>query len=522
MVWGPVSPTNIVVYRRYTSRQRWTLRVRVDVSKTMSEASGVKINERMRARARRWRRLRDAFPSVPRRLLRQETLFLLAALVLGVMAAISSYASRATTLTVGVAAVDGSEPQVIAAFAEASEHAHSDVRLRLEHYDSVADSARALQAGRVDLAVVRPDVLLPTDSSILANLRDRALIVVAPDGAPVTAASDLAGRHLGLILRTPADLNVLRQVLAEHSLSLSHVAPTGSRLVAGVILHPADVRMALANHQVNAIATLAFANDDTTISLVRQVQAASPKGKVNFVAMSESDALIARHPGFKPITLPEGSFGGDPALPTKEVKTVGSSVLLMVRTTLDRGTVAAIAQQLFTLRPAYARQVPAANAMRPPEFDNPTAATTARIPIHPGAIDYYNREQRGFFEKYGDLMYLFALLLSGLGSGVAWLRGRLKRERREHVDEVLERLASIVGEAHDAPDTATCMGLVEEIDRMAVEVVAELRDRGADSSTLIAVDIALDAARSSVGVVSRLPLHVATVGQIHAEPVTAK
>ena len=455
------------------------------------------INEHTRARARRWRRLRDLFPNIPRHLVRPETLFLLATVVLGVMAFLSIYALQATTITAGVASVTGTEPAVMQAFAEALVRAHADERLQLRSFATVAASARALAAGQVDLAVVRPDVLLPTSSATVATLRDRAIIILAPEEGHIVKTRDLAGKRLGLIATSADDVTLLRIALAHEGLSLGRSAGAPDTVVALPLPTP-NVGTSLKAGQVDAVALVTAATDEVVAPLVRQVQGASGKGKVAIIGVSGGDSLVVRHPELKTITLAEGSLGGDPALPAKEIKTIGTSVLLMARSGLDRGTVADLTRALFVERPGYAVKASAANAIRAPEFDNPTAATTARIPIHPGAIDYYNREQRGFFERYGDLIYLFALLLSGVGSGVAWLRQRLTRERREHVDEVLERLTSIVQEGQDACDPATRSALTDEIDQLAVDAVADLRERGAHSSTLIAVEIALDAARSSV------------------------
>ena len=47
------------------------------------------------------------------------------------------------------------------------------------------------------------------------------------------------------------------------------------------------------------------------------------------------------------------------------------------------------------------------------------AATSARIPIHPGAIDYYERDQHGFIERYGDTLYLLGALAEQLRQALA-------------------------------------------------------------------------------------------------------
>ncbi len=118
----------------------------------------------------------------------------------------------------------------------------------------------------------------------------------------------------------------------------------------------------------------------------------------------------------------------------------------MARVGLGRGTVSELTRLIFTLRPDYGARLPETSAIRAPDFENSAAATTAHVPVHPGALDYLNREQRGFMERYGDFLYLGGLLFGLIGSGIAWIR-----------------------------------------------------DRGSGTAALSAVDIVLDAARSRVG-----------------------
>src|SRR5689334_17793057 len=100
-------------------------------------------------------------PNFMRRLWQREFLFLLATVALVVVAGAMFYVTRATVLKIAVAPRDGTEPALIHAYADALREAKSGIRLDIISFDDVAESAKALQEGRADLAVVRPDVLMP-------------------------------------------------------------------------------------------------------------------------------------------------------------------------------------------------------------------------------------------------------------------------------------------------------------------------------------------------------------------------
>ena len=117
---------------------------------------------------------------------------------------------QATVLTIAVAPRDGTEPGLIKAYADALEAAHENVRLKILSFDDVRESAAALQDGRADLAVVRPDVLLPTNGLTLAILRDQAMVIASPEQAGITSFPKLAGKRLGIAAHRDADLWLLQ------------------------------------------------------------------------------------------------------------------------------------------------------------------------------------------------------------------------------------------------------------------------------------------------------------------------
>jgi TRAP-type uncharacterized transport system substrate-binding protein len=107
---------------------------------------------------------------------------------------------------------------------------------------------------------------------------------------------------------------------------------------------------------------------------------------------------LARMPRLQAVTVPAGLFDGVQRLPSEDIATVGSSYRLMARSTLPRSIAAEVTQHLFEMRSLHAEKTPAADDVLHPAYDTTVGATSARLPIHPGAIDYYEREQKSFIE----------------------------------------------------------------------------------------------------------------------------
>ncbi len=456
--------------------------------------------------------------------LRREVLLLASALLLCAGGAVAWYLLQATVLTIAVAPRDGTEPGLIRAYADALDADHTGIRLKILSFDDVRESAAALQDGRADLAVVRPDVLLPTNGLTLAILRDQAMMVISPEQAGIKSFAKLGGKRLGIGAQKEADYWLLKNLLAYHGLTLETAQHTGPVGASSVLLVPVDqdgVANAFKDKRIDAFLSIIAPSAPKALALVGAVRSVAKDGKVEFVAVEDDDAIIERFPKLQAVTIPGGLFSGRPKLPGDDVKTVGASYRLMARASLSRPIAADFTQQIFEKRTAAAQQTDAAEYVLAPAYDTTVAATSARIPIHPGAIDYFEREQHSFVERYGDTLYLFGALLGGLVSVLAWVRQRLASLRRERIDDVMDRLLEITGQARSLTDPAAIEALTIEVDGLATDVVRYAREKEPDSRTMSAVAIAIDTARATIhdcrlaasgGPRTARPTHLRTAG----------
>lgn len=433
--------------------------------------------------------------------LRREFIFLALAILLSVAALAAFWVSRATVLTIAVAPRDGTEPALIQAYADALAKRHKEIRLRILAFDDVRDSAEALRDGRADLAVVRPDVDLPDNGLTLAILRDQAMIIAAPEGSGITRFPDLDRKRLAILAHRDADEALIRAMLGHYGLTLITTEPQGPvppRHVVLVEIAEADLADAIARKRADAVISVVAPTAPTAQRIVNIVQRASRTQKVSFVDVENADALVARMPRLQVVTMPAETFGGSPKVPAEDVRTVGASYRLMARSSLARSVAADVTQHLFELRSGMANVTPAADYVQAPAYDSTVGATSARLPIHPGAVDYYEREQQSFIERYETWIYLIAFLSGGIGSAVAWVGQRLSRLRRERVEEATDRLLEIRREAQDTSDTARLQALAREIDDLAGEIAKHALERPTEARTLSAALIAIDAARSTM------------------------
>ncbi len=274
--------------------------------------------------------------------------------------------------------------------------------------------------------------------------------------------------------------------------------PVPGNTVRLVAIDGSDAAAAIRDKRIDAFVSIIAASAPKARALVEAVRGVGRAGKLDFVDVADSDAVIERFPRLQAVTVPAGLFGGRPKLPADDVKTVGASYRLMARTSLSRAVAADVTQHLFELRTA-ARRGDRRGGIRPGSGLRDHGRGDERP--HPDP----SRRHRQFRARAARLrraLRRHALPAGGprgrprLGGG--WLRQRLASLRRERIDEVTDRLLEITDQARSLRDPETIAGLAVEIDRLAIEVVRDMRRRELDTRTMTAVSIAIETARATV------------------------
>src|SRR5579872_574329 len=175
-------------------------------------------------------------PSLGRR--KRSSPFLLIAAGLLIFAAIVGAAfllSRPATLRIAVGPAGSEDQKLVQALAQTFINEGSPVRLNVISTAGSVESLGLLGAGETDLAVGRADEDMPKGAGSVAILRKNVVVIWAPSGTPhkgtkkeskskIKEMSDLDGRRIGVIGRTPVNVTLLRVILTESGLNPDKVS----------------------------------------------------------------------------------------------------------------------------------------------------------------------------------------------------------------------------------------------------------------------------------------------------------
>ncbi|MGL5445786.1 MAG: TAXI family TRAP transporter solute-binding subunit [Rhabdaerophilum sp.] len=419
--------------------------------------------------------------------MRQRLKFVAATLVgVAVVAAVAAYWFRPTVLRIAAGPVGSSDVRVIVGYVQALQRERADIRLRLVLSESPADAAAKLEAGQVDLAVVRSDIGIPTKASTVAIMRREAAFFLTRPGSGLTQISGLKGRTIGLVRASAANERILTQILAQHDLT-----PQDITKVSGT---PDEMRQGVQDGKFDAlffVTPLAERMVRTALQTFPRVEGQAP----GLLVVAEAEALLADHPALDTVEIVRGAFGANPVLPDSALTTLAVTHRLVAKNELSEPVVSELTRLLVTLRPQIVREVPAAN-----QIDLPSTEDRAvRLPNHPGAVAYIDGETKTFFERYGDYLYLGIMGFSLLGSALAALFSTMSR-RPETVapDKLMRDLVSQMDRVRVAENAA----LLESIEDDAEIVIGKLlrisTSRRGDTSQIAAVALLISEFRHTL------------------------
>ena len=257
-----------------------------------------------------------------------------------------------------------------------------------------------------------------------------------------------------MVGRTQANVNLLKVILKQYGVDPNKVE---------IVQFPAnEAADAIRNQKADAYLAAGPVNSKITADAI----AASTRdgGTPTFLAIDSAEAIAQNHPVYEASEIPAGTFGGSPAKPEEEVKTISFSHHIVARKGLSESTVATFTRQLFAIRQTLKTDFPLAAKIETPDTDK-----DAVLPAHPGAAAYVDGEEKTFLDRYSDFIWWGLMALSAMGSAGAWFAGYLKKDERSNNSSLRERLLDMIAAARRSDST-------EELDRMQAEADDILRD----------------------------------------------
>ncbi len=451
----------------------------------------------------------------------------------GTAAAGAFWYERPTRLTVAVSQADEPDRALIDSAMRLLKRSRNPVRLQIQLVDDSKAASEAVDAHRADLAVIRTDVAIPGDAQTVVILHRDSAVLVAPASSGLKGIADLPGHAIGILRLGAGNRSLLSTVLAEADLKPDSVTQ--------VDLKPEEVEGALRAKRVAAIMAVDVMSSSALRAIVRTVSTVDPpvaagtpapsaakrsargggkaavkgaekatkaaapkadkdeededepaKGTVVFIPVGEAEAIAERSPAYEKTEVLRGIFGGTPPRPAKDYDTLSITHRLVANENVSQDVVASLARFLLTEKGPIAATAPIAMRIEAPSTDK-----GASLPVHAGSAAYIDDDEQTFFDRYSDMIYIGAMLIGVLASGVTAVMGRLGGTRSSALEVAVHRLVEMMGAARAAASADELDALQAEADRLTADVLHGPAT-GSDDRRLTAFGLALDQVHAAV------------------------
>ena len=153
--------------------------------------------------------------------------------LIAVVALTLRFAGGPRVLKVAVGPADGDNAKLIEAIARHLVRDGGRIRFVVLPVDDLAQSAKALEQGRADLAVIRSDIAIPQNGASVIILHNDIAVLAAPAGSTIVKVTNLFKKRVGIFPAATANAALLDAILAEYEIApktVEHIMLSGDNL----------------------------------------------------------------------------------------------------------------------------------------------------------------------------------------------------------------------------------------------------------------------------------------------------
>ena len=400
--------------------------------------------------------------------------------------------AQPTTFIIAVGPPNSDDVRVVQFLGNQLARDNAPVRLNTVVVANSSESAKLLDSGKADLAVVRHDLAIPRNGQAVLVLRKNYVALFAAGAAgdatmpKLEKIEDLAGHRIGVVGRNQANIDLLKAILSQYEIPDDKISI--------VTIPTNDVTMAIRNHKPDVVMTVGPLNSKITAEAITALIGVTPnRAAPIFMPIESSEAISEHFPSYKTGEIAKGAFGGAPPRPAEDIETISVSHLMMASKSASDGAIGDLARLLLAARQNLPHEIAAIAKIEKPDTEQ-----DAKIVVHPGAKAFFDDQQKTFFDKYGDMLFWSMMILPLIGSGLAGVASYVKADTRADHLRLLTKLLDIGKKARQVPDMAALERLQIEADDLVIETVHRLEQGSLGNSSPLSFTLAIEHARNAI------------------------
>ncbi len=349
----------------------------------------------------------------------------------------------------------GSETyQLIQAAADVVEELNDNISIELVPSLGSSQNLKLLKAKHVQMAAVQADSKLITEARLVVKLFPDVFQLVTRRDSNIFQVSDLKGKNLALPSTSSGQYKSFWFLMDHYKLSEGDFEFKS--------MSTSAANFALERGTVDAVFRVRPPGSKKIQKLVNKVP-------VRVIEIDQAQAMSLNSPSIEQGVIPKGAYQGSPALPEKDILTASVQRLLVAHMDLDDEVVNQFTRVLFEQRKDLLEKSTLSSYVQAPDRQKGTS-----IPIHPGASQYYDRNEPSFLQEQAEPMALVITLLAVLFSGIMQLA---RRRQKTLLQAYNAELGSILKSAEHLIDKDQLQTMADHLNDV-FKKIAKDRTRG--------------------------------------------
>jgi TRAP transporter TAXI family solute receptor len=331
---------------------------------------------------------------------------------------------------------------------------NESIKIEYVTTEGTSENIRLLQSKKIDFAAIPSDAVSRPNFSLVAQLYADTFHIIVHADSNIKTLHDLPGKKIAVPPLSSSAYRSFWYLIGHYGLSPE-----------SIIAKPMTANKAftaLRKLEVDAI----FYMQPPANRITRWIAEAV---RIRILPIDQADAMALRRHSLEPTTIPKGIYAGDPPIPNQSIKSVATDRILITRNDVPDDLVRAITAVMFENRRELSLSSRIATFIRKPNMSSGTI-----LPVHPGAIAFYDRDQPSFLqenaEPIGVLFSIFAVLVSG---GL-WVKRRWEERQKGRIDVYNLDLVSITEAARAAKNSKELTTSRADLFDMLTQVVRDL------------------------------------------------
>ncbi len=342
-----------------------------------------------------------------------------------------------------------------------------------------ADNIALLDQKKIDVAAIPSDIIARPSFSLIARLYPDTYHLIARADASIDTIHDLPGKIIAVPLTTSGAYRSFWYLIGHYGLSPENIKTRPMSANAAFT--------AMREHRIDAMFYLAPPAN-------RQTRWIAEALSIKILPIDQANAMSIRRIALNPAIIPKGIYAGRPALPPRDIQTLSANRILITRLDVDDDLIHALTAIMFENRRELTTNSKLASFISQPDM---TKATI--LPIHPGAISFYDRNQPSYLQENAEPIGVIISIIAVMVSGLLWLKRRWEERQKGRIDVYNLDLLDITESARAAKSPTELDTCRNNLFNMFTQVVRDLDNDRIDGEGFHFFAFTWEAACSVIG-----------------------